>query len=227
MRVFLMMILSCGLLLGGCEQETVVPVETQAEPPEKIVAAEPAQQQISAVVDHVTEVVEAGAQQLKETGAAAKLVAQEVVVAVVQDVTIAADIAEQKATDFVETLQQQAVEIQVDLKQEGTQLLSDLVDNSGETQTPNTDLLASVVAVAVAVPDVTETHVSEFVVFEGKKGVVTLTHAKHGEQYGCVVCHGDVAPGAYELGKSAAHTMCKRCHKADGGPVKCGGCHIK
>ena len=226
MRVFLVVILACGLLLGGCEKESTSDVVSQPAPQVKPAVVEHSQEPIDAVVDHVTEVVETGAQQLKEAGVAAQQVVQEVVVAVADDVTIAADIAEQKATEFVETLQQQATEVQVDLKQEGTQLLSGLVATSDDAPAESADLLSSVVAVAVEVVT-PEAQVSEFVVFEGKKGAVTLTHAEHGKQYGCVVCHGDVTPGAYELGKSKAHTMCKGCHKVDGGPVKCGACHIK
>jgi hypothetical protein len=81
----------------------------------------------------------------------------------------------------------------------------------------------------VAVPEVSvpEVAVSTIIVISNNKANVTLTHAVHGEKYGCPSCHGDATPGPLDLGKSKAHTMCKGCHKIQNGPTKCSGCHVK
>ena len=66
------------------------------------------------------------------------------------------------------------------------------------------------------------------VVLEASYGKVTLPHAMHAEAYACSNCHGDSAPGAMELGKDAAHTLCRGCHKDEGvGPTGCKDCHKK
>ncbi len=72
---------------------------------------------------------------------------------------------------------------------------------------------------------------------EVKMGDVTLDHAKHQGLTDCVTCHhtGDYAlckschgakPEAPKS-KKAYHDQCKGCHKNDGGPTKCKGCHVK
>lgn len=69
---------------------------------------------------------------------------------------------------------------------------------------------------------------ADIIILENKFGRVTLTHAFHGETYGCTPCHGDATPGPFELTKDLAHsTMCKDCHKSSGGPTGCTECHIK
>lgn len=55
----------------------------------------------------------------------------------------------------------------------------------------------------------------------------TPTISKFHQLYGCESCHGDTVPGSFELGKDTAHAMCKGCHKEQGGPTKCSGCHKK
>ena len=68
----------------------------------------------------------------------------------------------------------------------------------------------------------------EKMVIDNNKGKVTLPHRVHGKSFGCAACHGEKKPGALELGKAKAHTLCKGCHKEKGkGPIKCSGCHEK
>ncbi len=67
---------------------------------------------------------------------------------------------------------------------------------------------------------------------EGSKvGAVTFDHTAHAKYAnGCnnAACHGDAAPAAIEVTKELAHgSMCKDCHKADGGPTGCKDCHVK
>jgi hypothetical protein len=75
------------------------------------------------------------------------------------------------------------------------------------------------------------------VTYESKMGNVSFDHDKHkglgecsvchhtGDQVGCKTCHGvdAKAPNA----KKAYHKQCKDCHKEQGGPTKCKGCHVK
>lgn len=68
----------------------------------------------------------------------------------------------------------------------------------------------------------------EIIVIDNEKGPVTLPHKKHGETLGCATCHAEAAPGPLELGKDAAHKLCKECHKEKGaGPTGCSECHGK
>ncbi|MDH5297985.1 MAG: cytochrome c family protein [Desulfobulbaceae bacterium] len=68
----------------------------------------------------------------------------------------------------------------------------------------------------------------ETVVIDNKNGKVTLPHAKHGNAFGCVPCHGDAPPNPFKMGKDTAHKVCKGCHQEKGkGPSQCSGCHVK
>jgi cytoskeletal protein RodZ len=70
--------------------------------------------------------------------------------------------------------------------------------------------------------------VPELVTLEASQGPVTLSHLDHAKAFPCATCHGDGTPGALRLGKDAAHTLCRDCHKAKGaGPTSCTGCHKK
>ena len=80
---------------------------------------------------------------------------------------------------------------------------------------------------------------------QNKKAPVTLSHDKHGDEFGCQACHhsaeGDIKPQSCfnchgkdpnapdpASGKkdNPFHITCKGCHKEKGmGPVKCGECH--
>jgi hypothetical protein len=84
----------------------------------------------------------------------------------------------------------------------------------------------------------------------GKKGNITFHHHKHQENIKCGECHhgpghsdytegmqihkcdechkkgGDV-PKKLQKPMKAFHKNCKDCHKAHGGPTKCGACHKK
>ncbi|MBU2537633.1 MAG: cytochrome c family protein [Proteobacteria bacterium] len=68
----------------------------------------------------------------------------------------------------------------------------------------------------------------ESVTIDNKNGKVVLSHKKHAEAYGCVVCHGAKKPGPQKLGKEAAHALCQGCHKEKkSGPTACNQCHQK
>jgi hypothetical protein len=70
--------------------------------------------------------------------------------------------------------------------------------------------------------------VPERVTLEASQGPVTLSHLDHAKSFPCATCHGDGTPGALRLGKDAAHSLCRDCHKAKGaGPTSCTGCHKK
>jgi len=71
------------------------------------------------------------------------------------------------------------------------------------------------------------------VVLETKMGKVTMPHKQHADTFDCATCHGEAAPGPFELGKDKAHALCLGCHKEKAaanvaaGPTKCAGCHVK
>lgn len=239
-RTVLMMVLVCGIGLAGCEKEKVV--EAPAPPVEKSVP-EQLQQASEAATEQLAAAVDAGAQKLQQASDAT----EQAVTEVVNDVSAAADVAEQKAAAVVDAAQQQAVEVQqqaVEVKQqlvqEGTQLLNGLVSSTQPQAVEQSDVSAAaeaVVAESAVVKEATSavTAVSEqiaaqspdSVVIENAKGNVTFSHGRHGELYGCTVCHGEGTPAFIQLGKDTAHTLCKNCHKEKGGPTTCNGCHKK
>jgi len=68
---------------------------------------------------------------------------------------------------------------------------------------------------------------ADTVTYENKQGNVTFNHKVHGEKLKCDACHKGT-PAKIEVNKDAAHgAVCKDCHKAQGGPTKCGDCHKK
>lgn len=70
-------------------------------------------------------------------------------------------------------------------------------------------------------------YAADEVKFEAKNGTVTFNHKAHGEKFGCEACH-EGTPAKIAVDKAAAHgAVCKDCHKAKGGPTKCGDCHKK
>ncbi|SEA09023.1 hypothetical protein SAMN05660420_01173 [Desulfuromusa kysingii] len=111
--------------------------------------------------------------------------------------------AKEDLTVATATAKEKAVEVGKQIKQEGTDLITSVKTAASGIKAPET------------------------VVIENKNGNVTLPHAEHGEMYGCATCHGDNPPGPFELGKDTAHKLCKDCHKEQGGPTKCSGCHVK
>lgn len=69
---------------------------------------------------------------------------------------------------------------------------------------------------------------ADSVTYENKQGNVTFNHKMHSEKLACKDCHGDAAPAKIAVDKEKAHgAVCKDCHKAKGGPTKCGDCHKK
>lgn len=85
-------------------------------------------------------------------------------------------------------------------------------------------LLIVVMLVAFAA---TAAYAADVVKFEAKNGTVTFNHKAHGEKLGCDACHQGT-PAKIVVDKAAAHgAVCKSCHKAKGGPTKCGDCHKK
>lgn len=74
---------------------------------------------------------------------------------------------------------------------------------------------------------------------EASMGTVTFQHTAHqakvadctechhkGVEAGkCTACHG--VDAAVPKAKDAFHKLCKDCHKAQNGPTKCKGCHVK
>jgi primosomal protein N' len=68
---------------------------------------------------------------------------------------------------------------------------------------------------------------ADTVTYENKQGKVTFNHKAHSEKVKCDACHKGT-PAKIEVNKDAAHgAVCKDCHKAQGGPTKCGDCHKK
>ena len=69
---------------------------------------------------------------------------------------------------------------------------------------------------------------ADSVTYENKQGKVTFNHKGHSDKIACKDCHGDAAPAKIAVDKDKAHgAACKDCHKAKGGPTKCGDCHKK
>ncbi len=118
----------------------------------------------------------------------------------------------------VPTLEQPAPQVKPSVEQQ-------VKESAGEVVEVGTQLLTETEVAEVA--EVAEVQLSQTLVIENDRGAVTLTHADHAERYGCQGCHGDGTPGAFELGKDTAHSMCKGCHRKQNGPVPCNGCHNK
>jgi len=95
-----------------------------------------------------------------------------------------------------------------------------------------TAFVATLVSLAFA-------EVPKEVTFEsGKMGVVTFDHTAHQKVADCATCHHKgVEAGACRAChgvdkaapdmKTAAHKMCKDCHKEKGAPTGCKDCHKK
>ena len=257
MRTYWIIILVCGLLLTGCgEKETTTATESATAPAVQPTVVEQVKQSTDNVAKKATEMVETGTQLVKDAAGDAKQAVKEVVATATEDVTAVAAVAKQKTVEIVDTSKQKVVEVKEQLKQEGSLLLNGLEKNSAPSETPGNGLFpgtiptkavpevktpiiedkdsdtmssAAAVATSVATPsEVTaEIQASETLIIKNKKDNVTLSHAEHGKLYGCASCHGDATPGPFELGKKTAHTMCKGCHKEQGGPTKCNDCHKK
>ncbi len=234
MRTYLVIILVCGLLLAGCGDKETSTESTPAQPT-KTTVVEQIEQSADNVTKQVTEMVETGTKLVKDTAADAKLAVKEVVATATENVTAVAKVAKQKTTDIVDKSKEEIIEVKEQLKQKGTELLDNQQKSSVTNENQSNNILSSVAAVtSTVVSSASHTskvsgkiQASEFLVFESKNGNVTLPHAEHGKLYGCSACHGDVTPGAFELGKETAHKICKDCHKEQGGPIKCSGCHKK
>jgi len=68
---------------------------------------------------------------------------------------------------------------------------------------------------------------ADTVTYDGKQGKVTFTHKGHSDKMKCDACHQGT-PAKIAVTKDSAHgAVCKDCHKAKGGPTKCGDCHKK
>jgi primosomal protein N' len=68
---------------------------------------------------------------------------------------------------------------------------------------------------------------ADSVSYDGKQGKVTFDHKGHSAKMKCDACHKG-APAKIAVDKDSAHgAVCKDCHKAKGGPTKCGDCHKK
>lgn len=239
MRLIVLVVVALGLLVGGCEQkrEPVTQKTVQTEPEAATSVAEQAKTAVDETVQQVSAAVVAGEEKLQQVGATAKQAVQEGVEVAATDLAAGAVVAQEKATQAVEAVQQQASAVQED----GGKLLNSLVEKAVNTAPAvesvrastqeevvpaGNDLIANVVVVATEVVSAPAQPVATLVI-KNTKGDVTLTHAQHGEKYGCVVCHGDGVPAAFELGKDRAHKLCKDCHKQNTGPVSCAGCHVK
>lgn len=90
-------------------------------------------------------------------------------------------------------------------------------------------LIALVLVALVAAPAFAE---KVYTYADGSSiGSVSFDHTAHSKiAGGCdnAACHGDAGPGPLEVTKDLAHgAMCKDCHKANGGPTGCKGCHVK
>ncbi|WP_321372156.1 cytochrome c3 family protein [uncultured Desulfuromusa sp.] len=201
MKTCWIIFLACGLLIAGCgENGTKTATEPTPAPAEKSAAVEQVKKSANEVAMQTTKMVEAGKQLAKDAGVAAEETVKEAVANTKEELTTAA-----------ETTKDKVVNVGKQIKQEGAGLINTL-----QTSTDNIINAAA-----------SDAEVPEMVVIENKNGNVTLPHAEHGKMYGCATCHGDNVPGPFELGKDTAHSMCKGCHKEQGGPTKCSGCHKK
>lgn len=200
MKACWVIFLACSLLIAGCgDKETSTATEPAPAPVEKSAAIEQVKKSASEVAKQTTKMVEAGTQLAKDAGVAAEETVKQAVASTKEELTTAA-----------ETSKEKVVAVGKQIKQEGTELIGSLQTSTGNIIKAAADVKAP-----------------ETVVIENKNGNVTLTHAEHGKMYGCATCHGDNEPGPFELGKDTAHSMCKGCHKEQGGPTKCNGCHKK
>mgnify|MGYP001774058534 CR=1 FL=1 len=142
-----------------------------------------------------------------------------------ESVETAAKDVESQVTDMAASAETKVSDATKEATETGSALLTGLAGKAQsvtDTQTTAQTSASDVVATAKASVTPPET-----VVIENNYGNVTLPHAFHGKTYGCPTCHGDNTPGPFELGKATAHVLCKDCHKAEGAPTNCGGCHKK
>jgi hypothetical protein len=80
----------------------------------------------------------------------------------------------------------------------------------------------------MAIDEAKQTFSPETIVLEASYGNITFPHAQHSDTFECSTCHGDTAPGPFDLDKNSAHDLCRDCHKQKGlGPTDCKGCHKK
>lgn len=240
MRLIILVVVALGVFIGGCEQksEPVTQKASQAEPENKASVVDQTKTVVNEAVQQVSDAVAAGGEKLHQAGVAAEQAVHEVADSAAKDLAAGAVVAQEKVSEVVEAVQQQATAVQKD----GGSLINSVVDSAvkatmapdnvsdtdtqTETVTAGTDLLSSVVAVATDVVSITQAP-ADTLVINNTQGNVTLKHAVHGEKYGCAVCHGEGTPAAFELGKERAHKLCKDCHKQNNGPVTCSGCHVK
>jgi len=224
--------------LVGCEQKnekvTQEPVQTQPEAKASVV--EQGKSVVSEVSQQVSTAVVAGGEKLHQAGVEAEKAVKDVAVAAGNDLETGAVVAQEKVTELVTTVQQEAD----DVRQDSSALLTNLVDQAAEKTSTTDEVPAQTATASKADPDLLTSAVTAVadaviapaepaavLVIENAKGNVTLKHALHGDHYGCAVCHGEGTPAPFELGKSRAHKLCKDCHKEKNGPVSCSGCHEK
>lgn len=155
--------------------------------------------------------------------------------------------AEEAETEAAETA------AEVEERKEGSfesagKTIDEVIENAGEKTTETyaaakettQDVAASVNDQAASVVDagkasvdqvvtaVTPTASPEEVIFKGSFGTVTMPHQVHAAAFSCALCHGEGTPGAFDLGRDAAHALCIDCHKEQKvGPTGCTGCHIR
>jgi hypothetical protein len=121
----------------------------------------------------------------------------------------------QQAMDKVEQAATQVKETTTEMVEKTTELSSEAAAQAKEKT-------------AAAVTAIKSMAAPESVVIEASYGNVTLPHQMHADTFECTACHGEGTPGALDLGKDQAHSICKGCHQEKGaGPTKCTDCHIK
>ncbi len=230
MKTYWVITLVCGFLLMGCgEKETVTSTEPTSVPTEKSTVGEQAKQAADDVAKQAAEMVKKGTRLIENTAAETKQAVKKAVKTVAEDATAVASLAKEQTAATVDSSKQKVVEAKEQLEQEGSQLIDSLHENSTDKKTQNNSPLPSAATVDDRITAFSKIagkgQVPESLLIENKKGDVTLPHAEHGKLYGCAACHEDTPPGPFELEKDTAHAMCKGCHKEQGGPTKCSGCH--
>jgi len=143
----------------------------------------------------------------------------------------------QVIAEKAEEIERQAEPVVEEAVEESKEMVASVVEKTKETASQSVEVTKDVMNDAKEVPtetanevvDATKQAISpETIVLEASYGNITFPHAQHSDSMECGTCHGDSAPGPFDLDKNKAHDLCKGCHKLKGlGPTDCKGCHKK
>jgi hypothetical protein len=227
-RTLVLSLMMAMLVVAGCGKKEDKAAQSHSAPaPEATVTTETVHQAVENTVDAVKETaadaVEAGKQMVEDSGVT------ELAETAKETAAAAGEEAAAQVSDVATAVEDKVVDLSNSAQTTGSGLLSAVTDKVATVESDAESAGSAAVAEATETAAAATTAITppETIVIENSYANVTLPHAFHGESFGCPTCHGANTPGPFELGKATAHVLCKDCHKEQGGPTKCGGCHVK